>query len=717
MSPEFTPADPASSAAAGVSSSAFNELLEVIPDAVVIIDRAGMIVQVNQQAEKMFGYARTELQGQPLAILLPDRFHTMHGGHLTRYFANPRTRPMGAGLELFGQHKDGLEFAVEISLSPITLHDTPHVISTIRDVTERKRLERRTHDALNALLHMAEMMVLTPSDPASTDQPAAMHGLARLSREILNARRVAVLAVEPAQGKVQGLALAGMSPEEEHAWAANWSLPKHFSPSFKARLLPRLVNGAEIVIDLDQSPFGDALAFQPWLAESPQRALIAPMQVSQRLVGVLVVQTRDPHQIFAADELSLVKATTRLAAMLLDRDRLLREREAYRETEERRALLQTVIDELPSGIYLVRGHDARLVLANRAAEAVWGAPWPVGMPMLTFLEQVGTRIFQVDGHQKLTDDLVTLRAVRTGEAIRQQQEIFRRADGSALPVLVNAVGLDPVLVAWSPSGNASSEPGAVVVLQDVTALKEAEQLKDEFIAIATHELRNPAAVLKGYASMLAREMARNGEALDEWQREAIDAINGATKQLVELTDELLDVTRLQAGRLELRRTLQDLIVITQRVAARLQVTTTRHSLEVIAPAAYLVAEVDQQRIEQVLSNIITNAIKYSPEGGLITITIQADEEHQEAIISVHDAGIGIPADQAARMFNRFARADNARMLGIEGTGLGLYLCRAFVEQHGGRIWFASVEGQGSTFTFTLPLSNPDHLDDNGDGKS
>jgi signal transduction histidine kinase len=110
-------------------------------------------------------------------------------------------------------------------------------------------------------------------------------------------------------------------------------------------------------------------------------------------------------------------------------------------------------------------------------------------------------------------------------------------------------------------------------------------------------------------------------------------------------------------------------------------------------------------MEQVLSNLIGNAIKYSPEGGIIEVMLREEAETKTALLCVSDHGIGIPAQQQSLVFGRFARADNARTYGIGGTGLGLYLCRELVERHGGRIWFESVEGQGSTFFVTLPIAS------------
>jgi len=293
--------------------------------------------------------------------------------------------------------------------------------------------------------------------------------------------------------------------------------------------------------------------------------------------------------------------------------------------------------------------------------------------------------------------------------VRHHQETIRRADGTTLPVLVNAVALGRRLLAGMPAEVGShptdpAEPVALVIYQDVTALKEAERLKDEFISIAAHELRTPLAVLKGFAQTLLVQTARGkGPELVEWQVEALQSIDQATARLVELTEDLLDVTRLQAGRLALHLEPTDLVALTRRVVTRLQLTTEHHALAIFAPVEHLVAPVDPRRLEQVLSNLIGNAIKYSPEGGSIEVTIGEEEQAHAALLCVSDHGIGIPAQQQQLVFGRFARTDNARAYGIGGTGLGLYLCRELVERHGGRIWFESVEGQGSTFYVALPL--------------
>jgi signal transduction histidine kinase len=212
-------------------------------------------------------------------------------------------------------------------------------------------------------------------------------------------------------------------------------------------------------------------------------------------------------------------------------------------------------------------------------------------------------------------------------------------------------------------------------------------------------------------------------------------IDVATDRLTTLSDELLDVTRLQAGQLALYFAPTNLVALVRRIMQRLQTTTERHQLTLtIAPPTArrgrgkpatkssaqvvepeIIANVDATRIEQVLLNLLSNAIKYSPAGGPITITVALrraqvdgslshDPNEAWVEIQVQDHGIGIPLEQQRLIFGRFVRADNAREAGINGSGLGLYISRGLIEQHGGELWFESREGKGTTFFVTLPCT-------------
>ena len=220
-----------------------------------------------------------------------------------------------------------------------------------------------------------------------------------------------------------------------------------------------------------------------------------------------------------------------------------------------------------------------------------------------------------------------------------------------------------------------------------------------------------ALTLKGFVNMLLVQTARKRwPALSAWQQEALagDRVGnvppGRSHGGTAGPDPLTGLAPL----LQVPPTTW--IPLVQRIATMLQQTTTWHQLEVRTTHSSLVANIDPGRIEQVLTNLIGNAIKYSPQGGTVTITVLEETAARAIGISVQDSGIGIPKHQHALIFGRFMRADNALAWGISGTGLGLYICARTGEQLGGHLWFESEEGAGSTFFSTLPIV--DHPENN-----
>lgn len=418
----------------------------------------------------------------------------------------------------------------------------------------------------------------------------------------------------------------------------------------------------------------------------------------------------ESRQVLVHDEVGRPEAVLEINRDVTERRRLEQvERQGRAEMEDRLNMLRLILDELPSGVFLAYGRDARLLLANRAITTTWGTSWwSPGQPMEEFLTRSGVGLFDRHEQPLAFEQLATVRAVRRGQTTRQFQGIVRQPDGTTLSVLLNAVALDAHrlnLSLFQTGGLPLEEPAyaALVTYQDVTILKEAERLKDEFIGTAAHELRNPLAVLRGYTQMLLLQNKRGRwPPLLDRQEEALQSIAQSTTQLVELTEDLLDVTRLQGGGVQLRCEPTDLVALVQRTVERVQMTSSRHTLTVVTTLPSLVVDADPVRIERVLSNLIGNAIKYSPEGGLVEMTVYETGDAQEARVSIRDRGIGIPEQDQARIFGQFARAGNAESYGIGGTGLGLYLCRELIERHHGRIWFESREGQGTTFFVALP---------------
>ena len=652
---------PLSSSPLRVTSKELVHLLDISPDALLIVDREGTIVMANEQAAALFGYRREELQQQRLEILLPERLHAMHVAHRQHYFATPRTRSMGAELQLLGQHKDGTEFPVDISLRPVLLGDELLAIGAIRDMSAQRRTELERAQQADHLQLPAELIDLAHDAIFIRDS---------VSRVIF----------------------WNKGAEELYGWSSQEALGRISHSLLKTRFPSSL---AEVDAHLEQDG--------RWEGE---------LTHTRRDGSLVVVESR---QVLVCDILGHSITMLEINRDITDRRRLEQAAQAvHAETVAHLAFLQQIMDALPSSVYLVYGRDARLLLANRAATSVWGAEWNIDQPMQEFLATNGIRIFDTQGRPLALTDFATLRAVQEGETVLHHQEIIRRPNGSSLPVLVNAVALDSSDERHAfrqPTGplalhpqHADTEAVALVVYQDVSALKEAEYLKDEFIGVAAHELRNPLAVLKGFAGMLVYQTARGkGAKLAPWQKEALEEIDVATSRLDKLTEDLLDVTRLQAGRLVLSRSPTDLVALIRHAVTQRQMTTRQHAFSLDTEHTSLVVEVDRERIEQVLTNLLSNAIKYSPQGGPIELTIREEVEPHTALLSIRDRGIGIPIGQQAHIFGRFVRAENARASEITGTGLGLFLSRELVERHGGRLWFESTEGAGSTFFMTLPL--------------
>ena len=230
-------------------------------------------------------------------------------------------------------------------------------------------------------------------------------------------------------------------------------------------------------------------------------------------------------------------------------------------------------------------------------------------------------------------------------------------------------------------------------------MKQLDQMKDEFISIAAHELRTPLTAIKGYAELLDRRLsAQDGRESD---RRSLGIIRRQTERLSGLVNEMLDVSRIEAGRLQLNNEPFDLSALIGEVVNNLRVSTTTHILSLVAESSIEVFG-DTARIEQVLINLISNAITYSPEGG--EIDVRAQITGTSACVSVSDHGVGITPEEVPHLFDRFYRAPSAGTVRSGGMGLGLYISQEIIARHGGMIRVESTEGAGSTFIFTLPLA-------------
>jgi signal transduction histidine kinase len=236
----------------------------------------------------------------------------------------------------------------------------------------------------------------------------------------------------------------------------------------------------------------------------------------------------------------------------------------------------------------------------------------------------------------------------------------------------------------------------VATVRDITRFREAEELKSTFISVISHELKTPVALIKGYVSTLRREDA-------SWERKIVDdslqVIEEEADRLTALIENLLDASRLQAGALAINESDVALNKLAERIAERFRTQTSTHTITVDFPLDFPVVLADEDRISQVLSNLVSNAIKYSPDGGEIKITGKVMPEY--VVICVSDQGPGIAPDDIPHVFDRFYRSSDATRK-TKGAGLGLYLARAVIEAHRGRIWVDPKPGDGARICFSLP---------------
>jgi PAS domain S-box-containing protein len=353
------------------------------------------------------------------------------------------------------------------------------------------------------------------------------------------------------------------------------------------------------------------------------------------------------------------------------------------ELELARAQAATIIEASADGIMVVDGGH-RILAVNPALERLTGRPAGdlVGRHPCSYV--LGAR--RADGRMLCDTTCPFLHPERTQvHAVDAQIET-----SGGRQVWVN--------VAYGTIRDPAGQVQAIVhTIRDINERKELELAKDQFFSVVNHELKNPLASAKGFTQILIHRLQQaEVDASCVGYLKAVDRQLGRISGLVDL---LLDVSRAQLGRLTLHVELTDLSALVREVVAHTQVTTDRHQL--VAEADEPVTGLwDRLRLEQVLVNLLSNAVKYSPNGGRIVVGMRLSGG--QAICSVRDEGVGIPASARSRLFEPYFRANAEQEVAASGLGLGLYLCQQIVAAHGGTICVESEEGKGSTFTFSLP---------------
>ena len=361
----------------------------------------------------------------------------------------------------------------------------------------------------------------------------------------------------------------------------------------------------------------------------------------------------------------------------------------YHQLETERSRLATIVENSAHGI-LILDAERRVLVINQAMAAMLG---------VTPQSCVGKGCQEVLNLQDVQGDDICQMDNFTGFPNRESLHCegdLQRPGGSRLTVSVT----------YTPLYDDEERLVNIIVnVHDITRFREEEEIKSTFTSIISHELKTPVALIKGYAQTLARPDA----AWDaETARQSLQVIEEEADRLESLINNLLDVSRIQASGLRLDYADVNLERLARKVVEAYRTQTADHQLEVDFPAALPLVWGDEERLRQVLTNLVSNAIKYSPQGGLIRIGGWLEQpegaaDHTRVVLYIADQGIGIPTADLPKIFDRFYRVDSSLRRSTAGAGLGLYLAKAIVEAHGGQIWAHSEPGKGTTFFIGLPV--------------
>jgi PAS domain S-box-containing protein len=501
-----------------------------------------------------------------------------------------------------------------------------------------------------------------------------------------------------AVGAERGSILSYDLEKDQLNYRASLGSPFEVPPGGRETRLKRGEGLAGWVIENKEAVVIDDLLQDPrWLPGREEdlvhRACLAvPLGAPEEMQGTLILYHREPgfftedHKrlvVAAASQISNTLQNASLYELVKDQASQLGAMLKTQQIEatKSRAILEGVADGV-----IVTDARGNTILFNAAAERILEVPRDDVLDQRTdtLLSQYGEEgqawLKAIGGWSRSPDSIVA------GDFVEQRLE---------KPDLVISVHVAPVLMN-------QEYLGAVSVLRDITAEAQAARAKSEFVATVSHELRTPMTSIKGYADLLL--MGPVGD-LGEQQRDFVNIIRSNADRLTSLVNDILDISRIEAGRISLDREQVAVTDVVGQVADMLEARAGERGLvlQTQVPADLPPVWVDSDRVVQILTNLVGNAIQYTPSGGSITVSALPDEEREMVRVSVTDTGIGISEENLEKIFARFFRVDDPFVQESVGTGLGLSITSMLVQLHGGEIWVESELGKGSTFNFTLPV--------------
>ncbi|HET7076007.1 MAG TPA: PAS domain S-box protein [Chloroflexia bacterium] len=663
------------------SETRFRTFVESLGEGLLITDPDDVVIYANARMAELSGYPVDEIVGVPAyTLFLPaEDWAAMRARN---------SRRMAGQAEQYSIHmrrRDGSRFWVEINARPLrdAAGTVVGTVGAVTDITQRRKVEealRRQNDEL-AALHEMTLGIINRLNLSNL-----LEAIALRAATLMRTEDCFLALVDPADDAMVCQVGAGLFTGYQ-----GYRMPRGTGITGRIR-----AGGGPILID-DYATWPDR---SPDFERLPLHAMVAvPLQAGGKLAGAIsVAQVREGRR-FDPESIALLTRLAQLASLALDNARLYtaaqqdiedrrRAEEALRHSQE---LLHAVATGAPVVLFALDLAGCITLIEGKALTSLGLGPGAlVGRP-------IGA----------LFPDLLTLDAdiprILAGEPYAAVLTMDGRTFQAQLSPLFDAAGAVTGIV-----GVATDITSRIRVEAELAAALAAQQTaneqlqilnraKSDFVSIVSHEFRTPLTVIQGFSAMMRDE----NFTLLQMKEYATD-INMEAIRLSRLITEMLDLDRMESGKMQLNRELIDLHRIVDTVINLIQPTAPHHSLLLDADPALPEFLADHDKLMQVVTNLVNNAIKYSPQGGPIRVTTAL--EGALVHLRVADQGLGIPAEALETIFDRYARIESRTSRSIQGTGLGLSIVRQIVELHNGRVWAESTLGQGSVFHVTLPFA-------------
>ena len=676
----FLHAESAERERAEVAQKLLAAIVEFSDDVIISKTLEGVITSWNNAAVKLFGYSPQEAIGKHISLIIPLELLKEEDEIIARLRKGLRIDHF----ETVRVAKDGSKVDVSLSISPIKDQQGTIIgaAKIARDITQQKAMARKLQEAERQERFLTEVSKVLSS---TLDYQETLANVAQLVVPQL-ADWFAVDLID-AEGHFELVVMKHQDPEQVE-WAR--VLRQKFPIDYDAPIgMPNVARTgqSELYAEITDEMLVAAARSEEELSIARQigysSLMIVPLVARGKTIGVVTFVSAESGKKYDERDLMLAEEVGRRAGVALDNARL------YNEVQRARDQLEIILQGVTDGI-IVYDQNSQIIYANEAAAHMTGYASIQDLRQAQPLEP--TRRFEIIDEQGQPFPIAQLthKRVLAGEQ-EAQATIGYSQKANGQPERWSLVKSSPV---YDEQGEVLF---VITIVHDITERVQTEHRKDEFISIASHELKTPVTSLKGFTYVLQRRLHKQG---DEQVLHYLSRMDAQLDKLTKLVSDLLDISRIQAGKLEFQRAAFDLDTLIAETVENVQAATPAHHI-VIEGKAQAQVFGDKDRLGQVIINLLTNAIKYSPQTDKVVVHISLAQAW--AIVRVQDFGIGIDEAHQQKIFERFYQVTDPEGSTYPGLGIGLHISKEIIEQHQGRIEVHSRKGEGTSFSVFLPI--------------